>query len=119
MRAAPEVDAADRLDAERGHVVEVAAHDPFEAVSDPDDLHVLHARADRGRADHAVDTGGRATSDEDGELLVLSHSDSPFESALREPQLPEGLLRGRQLEVHRVTMEDRWHFRLRVSIIST
>jgi hypothetical protein len=63
VRAAPEVDAADGLDGERGHVVDVAVHDPLEAVADPDDFHVLQARPDGGRADHAVDAGSRSAPD--------------------------------------------------------
>ena len=58
VRAAAEVDAADGLDGQRRDVVDVALHDPLEAVADADDVDAFELGADRRRADDAVDAGG-------------------------------------------------------------
>ena len=42
---------------ERHDAVDVALHDPLEAVADADDLDAFEPAADRRRADHAVDAG--------------------------------------------------------------
>ena len=73
VRAAAEVDAADVVDAERRHVVDVAPHDPLEAVADAEHVDPLEDRADGGRADHAVDAGRRAAADQDRQFLPLTH----------------------------------------------
>ena len=73
VRAAAEVDAADRLDRERHDVVDVALHDPLEAVAQAEDLEALELGADGGGADDAVDAGGGAAADENGELSVMFH----------------------------------------------
>jgi hypothetical protein len=58
------VNPADVLDLERLHVIDVALHDPLEAVTDADDLDAFEAAADRRGADHAVDTRRRPAADE-------------------------------------------------------
>jgi hypothetical protein len=64
------VDAADQVDGQRHDVVDVAAHQPFEAVADADDFDAFEAGANRRRADHAVDAGRRSSADENGEAAV-------------------------------------------------
>ena len=54
-------------------VVDVALHDPLEAVADAEDLDAFERAADGGGADDAVDAGGGAAADEDGELLLMAH----------------------------------------------
>ena len=54
-------------------VVDVALHDPLEAVADAQDLDTLEDAADRRRADDAVDAGGGAAPDENGESLLMAH----------------------------------------------
>ena len=73
--AAPEVDPADVFDPERDDMVDVALHDPLEAVPDAQDLDVLELGPDRGRANDAVDAGGGSAADQDGQLVL--HSLSP------------------------------------------
>ncbi len=86
VRAAAEVDAADGVDGERDDVIDVALHDPGEAVADADDLDAFETRADRRRADHRVDAGGRATTDEDGKL-VMRHDVCSFQRPAASSQL--------------------------------
>ena len=54
-------------------MVDVALHEPLEAVLDAEHLDALEQRADGRRADDAVDAGRRAAADEDRELLSLAH----------------------------------------------
>src|SRR5262249_62105916 len=65
-------------DRQRNHVLDVAAHQPLEAVADPDDLDAFERSADRRRADDAVDAGSGTAADEDAQLVVLLH---PYPSA--------------------------------------
>ncbi len=58
-----------RVDGERRDVVDVALHDPLEAVADADDVDAFELGADGGRADDAVDAGGRTAADEDANFL--------------------------------------------------
>ena len=58
---------------ERHHVVDVALHDPLEAVADAEHLDALEDGADGGRADDAVDAGRRAAADEDRQPVVGVH----------------------------------------------
>ena len=44
VRAAAEVDAADRVDGERHDVIDVALHDPLEAVANAEHLDAFEAR---------------------------------------------------------------------------
>ena len=69
---AAEMDPADGLDGQRDHVLDVAAHDPLEAVPDPEDLDTLEDGADRRGPDHAVDAGGGTASDQDRQLLAVT-----------------------------------------------
>ena len=55
-----------------------ALHDPLEAVADAEDLDALEPGADGGGADDAVDAGGGAAADEDGEFLRGAHVGPPF-----------------------------------------
>ena len=64
------MDAADGVDRERDDVVDVALHEPLEAVADADDVDAFEPGADRRRADDAVDAGRRAAADEDCELVM-------------------------------------------------
>ena len=74
VRPAAEMDAADRVDGQRHHVIDITAHDPLEPIADAEHLDIFDPRADRRRADDAVDAGGRAAPDEDGEVLVVLHA---------------------------------------------
>ena len=80
MRAAPEVNAADRLDGEGRDVIDVAVHDPLEPVADADDVDARQPSPDRGRADDAVDTGGRSPGHEDRQF-VFRHRTADYYSA--------------------------------------
>ena len=73
VRAAAEVDAAHLVDGQRAHVVDVALHDPLEAVADAEDLDALEHAADGRGADDAVDAGGGAAADENGQSLLMAH----------------------------------------------
>ncbi len=73
VRAAAEVDPAHLVDRERPHVVDVALHDPLEAVADPEHLDALEQAADGGRADHAVDAGSGPAPDQDRQSLLMAH----------------------------------------------
>ena len=70
VRAAAKVDAADGVDRERHDMVDIALHDPGEAVADADDVEAFEPGADGRRADDRVDARGRATADENGELVM-------------------------------------------------
>ncbi len=67
-------------------MIDVALHDPREAVANADDLDAFEASADRGRADDRVDAGGRATTDEDGKL-VMRHDVFSFQLSAVSSQL--------------------------------
>ena len=69
VRAAAKVDAARVGDGERHDVRGVALHEPAEAVVDAEHLDAGEARANGRRADDAVDAGGGAAADQDGERL--------------------------------------------------
>ena len=73
VRAAAEVNAADRFDGERHDVIDVALHDPLEPVADAEDVDAFEPGADGGRADDAVDAGRRAAADENRQLMVMLH----------------------------------------------
>ena len=88
VRAAAEMDPADRLDGERHHVIDVAAHDPFEPVAQADHLDALETRANRRGADDAVDPWGGAAADENCEVVVMLH---PLILADRRGPTPWGL----------------------------
>ena len=73
VRPAKKVNAAHILDGEGLHVVDVAVHQPFEAVAHANDLHALEGGTDRRRADDAVDAWRRTAADEDGQFLGMVH----------------------------------------------
>ena len=61
-------------------VVDVALHEPLEAVADAEDVEPFEPGADGRRADDAVDAGGGAAADQDGEPLMMFHDASvPYE----------------------------------------
>ena len=74
MRAAAEVDAADRIDREGRDVFDVTLHQPLESVAHADDIHAFERGADSRSADHAVDAGCGSAADQDGEFLVMFHA---------------------------------------------
>src|SRR5207302_1835861 len=57
LRTAAEVDPAHVLDGQGGDVLDVALHDPLEAVADAQDGHAVERATDGGGADDAVDAG--------------------------------------------------------------
>ena len=71
--AAPEMDPAHGVDVERDHMIDVALHDPLEAVAEPDDVNPFEPGADGRRADDAVDPWGGASTDQDREILMVLH----------------------------------------------
>src|SRR5262249_37852360 len=73
LRAAAEVDAADVVDGQRGDMVDVALHDPLEAVADAEDGDSLERAADGRGPDDAVDSRCGPAPYEDGERAVLAH----------------------------------------------
>ena len=48
MRSASEVDAAHRVDRERHHLIDVALHEPFEAVANANDVEAFEAAERHG-----------------------------------------------------------------------
>ena len=58
---------------ERHDVIRVAVHDPLEAVLNAEHVDAGQARADRRRADHAVDSRRRSTRHQDRHFSSLSH----------------------------------------------
>ena len=54
-------------------MVDIALHDPLEAVSQPDDVYFFEPGADGRRADDAVNAGGRPATDEDREIVMVHH----------------------------------------------
>ena len=73
MRSAAEMDAADLVDAERQHVIGVAAHDPLEAVADTDHLDAVEPTANGCRADDAIDARGGASADKNCKSILGIH----------------------------------------------
>src|SRR5262245_45592561 len=68
------MNAADGLDVELAHVLDVAAHDALEAVLDAEDVDPFEHAANRRRADDAVDARRRTAANQDRELLSLCHA---------------------------------------------
>ena len=77
VRAAAEVNAADRLDRERRDVLDVPLHQPLESVPYADDVDALECRANRRGADDAVDARGGAARHENGKLPVMVQRGPP------------------------------------------
>ena len=71
--AAFPVNAADPFDRQGHDVGDVVLHEPLEALLDPDDVDALHARPDRRRSDHAVDTRRGAAAHDDCQSLLMFH----------------------------------------------
>src|SRR5262245_6552138 len=71
------MDPADDVDRQRHDVFDVAVHESGETVAHADHIHAFERRADRRRADHAVDAGCRSTAHEDGKLLMMFHAGPP------------------------------------------
>jgi hypothetical protein len=68
------VNPAHGIDRQRDDVIDVAAHQPFEAVADADDIEAVEARPDRRGADDAVDAWSWTTADENGEPPMTFHT---------------------------------------------
>src|SRR5580704_12768192 len=68
------MDPADGVDGQWGHMGNIALHDPFEAIAQPDDVDLLESGADGRRPDDAVDAWGGPATDEDGEVVVVFHN---------------------------------------------
>src|SRR6185436_17649050 len=75
--AAPEVDAARVLDGQAAAVLDVALHDPFEAVLDAEHLDAFERGTDGRGADHGVDAGRGSAADEDGHAFAGRHELPP------------------------------------------
>src|SRR5579862_3356763 len=73
---------ADCVDGQGGHMGDIALHDPFEAIAQPDDVYLLESGADGRRPDDAVDARGGPATDEDGEIVVVVHTSMITESAV-------------------------------------
>ena len=58
---------------EADDVVDIALHDPFEAIAQPDDLEPLELGPDGRGADDGVDAGRRSAADQNGEFPVMLH----------------------------------------------
>src|SRR3989442_767372 len=67
------MDAADGVDGQGNHMVDIPLHDPFKAVAQPDDVDLFESGADGRRADDAVNAGGRPAADEDREIVMVRH----------------------------------------------
>src|SRR5439155_20886826 len=67
------MDAADGVDGQGNHMVDIPLHDPFKAVAQPDDVDLFESGADGRRADYAVNAGGRPAADEDREIVMVRH----------------------------------------------
>src|SRR4026209_1753947 len=65
--------AAHVLNRQRRDVLDVALHDPFEAVANADHVHTLEPCTDRRGADDAVQARRGTAPAEDGELVMLIH----------------------------------------------
>jgi hypothetical protein len=66
-RAAEQMDARHRPDAQLEDPAGVPLHDALEALDDPEDARALAPRENRGGADDAVDAGGGPPSHQDAE----------------------------------------------------
>ncbi len=66
------MDTAARFDRQRHDVIDVALHQPREAVADADDVDALEPRANRGGGDDAVDAGSGTAADENRKLVRCS-----------------------------------------------
>jgi hypothetical protein len=73
VRAATKMNPAHRVDGERDDMIDVAAHQPVEAVTDADDVEALDAGPDGGGADDAVNSRSGTAADEDDEPPVTFH----------------------------------------------
>ena len=73
VRAATEVDAGDRINGQRAGVIDVALHEPLEAILDAEHVDALEQCADGGGGDDAVDAGRRPSAHEDREFLAVRH----------------------------------------------
>src|SRR2546422_107567 len=73
VETAAKVDAAHLADVERGHVLDVALHDPLEPVAHPENVDGLEPRPDGGRPDDAVDSRRRPAADQDRQRSALGH----------------------------------------------
>ena len=69
----PKMNAADSIDRQWDDMVDVALHDPLEAVAYPEHAHLLDPRPDSGGTNNTVDAGGGAAADENGEVLMALH----------------------------------------------
>src|SRR5678816_1017081 len=68
------MDTAHRLDGERRRVVDVAVHDPLEAVTDADDFDAFELAANGGRGDDAVDAGRGPSGNQYREARLMRHT---------------------------------------------
>ena len=71
------MDAADLLDLERPHVVDVALHDPLEAVVDAETSTPSRTARIVAAPITLLMPGGGPPADEDGEVLLLTHGWDP------------------------------------------
>ena len=86
------MDPADRVDGQWDHMVNIAAHDPFEAVAQPDDVDLFESGADGRRPDDAVNAGGGPAADQDGEIVMVLHKSMIAESRTLSAAIPAALL---------------------------
>ncbi len=77
VRPAAKVDPAHLADVEGGHVIDVALHDPLEAVAHPEHIDSLQPCPDGGRADDAVDPRCRPAAHQDRQCPPLGHRRVP------------------------------------------
>jgi hypothetical protein len=82
------VDAAHLADGQRADVVDVALHDPVEAVVDADDVEAGQDGADRRRADDRVDARRGAAAHENADLLRLVEHARPLPPARARGYVP-------------------------------
>ena len=73
--AAAEVDPADIIDRQPLGMIDIAAHDPFEAVFNAHHFHAFQDGPDGGGADNAVDARGRAAANQNGQFLWRFYHD--------------------------------------------
>ena len=64
------------INCQRDDVLDVAAHEPFESVTDAHDVEALEAGPNRGRAADAVDSWSGTATDENGESPMAFHTQS-------------------------------------------
>src|SRR6266513_1395249 len=70
---AAKMDPAHLADVERGHVVDVALHDPLEPVAHPEHVDRLQPCSDDGRTNNTVDARRWPAPHQDGERFPLGH----------------------------------------------